>query len=94
MAWARTGGTSPDAVVAAWRAARRVRATRPPLAVGDLALDGRDLIRLGLKPGPHFGEILESLLELVLGDPALNRVETLEVEAVRLAESFHEGGIA
>jgi tRNA nucleotidyltransferase (CCA-adding enzyme) len=59
--------------------------------VGDLALDGRDLIRLGLKPGPRFRRILEGLLDQVLGDPALNRTEALEVEALRLADMVDEG---
>lgn len=50
---------------------------RPPLTVGDVALDGRDLIRMGLRPGPRFGHVLEELLERVLEDPSLNRPETL-----------------
>jgi hypothetical protein len=55
------------------------------LSVGDLALNGRDLIRLGLRPGPRFGRILEALLERVLDDPARNRREWLEAEALALA---------
>ncbi len=78
LAHARSGGASTAAVVSSWRAARRVRSAHPPLAVGDLALDGRDLIRLGLEPGPRFGEILEGLLDWVLDDPARNRTEVLE----------------
>ena len=62
---------------ASWIRARGVSDAKPPLSLGDLELDGRDLIRLGLKPGPRFGSILESLLEWVLDDPARNRHEVL-----------------
>jgi tRNA nucleotidyltransferase (CCA-adding enzyme) len=67
---------------ASWLRARAVSDAKPPLAVGDLEFDGRDLIRLGLKPGPRFGTILEGLLEWVLEDPERNRHEVL-AERVR-----------
>lgn len=67
---------------ASWLRARAVSDAKPPLAIGDLELDGRDLIRLGLKPGPRFGTILEALLEWVLDDPERNRHELL-AERVR-----------
>lgn len=76
----------PDAVVGAWRTARRVRDAGPPLAVGDLALDGRGLISLGLRPGPRFGEILGELLDWVLEDPSRNQSELL-VERVLAMEA-------
>ncbi|HZD04899.1 MAG TPA: CCA tRNA nucleotidyltransferase [Longimicrobiales bacterium] len=59
------------------RCLRKELASGAPLAVGELALDGRDLIRMGLRPGPVFGEILNALLERVLDDPGLNRREVL-----------------
>ena len=40
-----------------------------PLSVRDLAIDGADLKALGLRPGPVFGEILDTLLNEVLEDP-------------------------
>jgi len=76
---------SVDAVVASWRRAKLVRASGAPLAVGELALDGRGLIALGLKPGPHFGRILEALLEWVLDDPSRNEPDTLSSRALELA---------
>lgn len=88
LARARVRHDAPGAVVASWRALRRVRAARPPLTVKDLALDGRDLIRLGLKPGPGFRTILEGLLEWVLEDPRRNGPESLQDEVLRL----HGGG--
>ncbi len=80
-----SGGADPAAVVAAWRKAREVLACRPPLDVADLALDGRDLIRLGYKPGPHFGEILDRLLSWVLEEPERNRSDLLEERARHIA---------
>lgn len=77
-------GDRRDAVVTSWRRAKKVRAARPPLHVGDLALDGRGLIQIGLKPGPHFGRILETLLDWVLEDPSRNRRELLAERALEL----------
>ena len=47
------------------------------LQVKDLALDGKDLISLGMKPGKELGEMLSGLLELVLDDPGKNSREIL-----------------
>lgn len=70
---------SPEAsgLVEQWRALRREARSGAPLSVGELAIGGRDLIRLGLRPGPAFGEILEALLEQVLAEPALNTRDAL-----------------
>jgi tRNA nucleotidyltransferase (CCA-adding enzyme) len=73
------------------RRLRNVLARRPPLAVGDLAVDGRDLIRLGLRPGPDFGRILDALLDRVLEAPERNRTELLEAEALQLAARLRAG---
>jgi len=75
-----------DAVVAAWRRARAVLATGPALSVAELEFDGRDLIRMGLQPGPGFGHILDELLDFVLEDPTRNRAEVLESRVVDLTE--------
>jgi len=72
------GPTHPEGVAAAARALRSELEEHPPLSVGDLALDGGDLIRMGLRPGPAFGDILDALLDRVLAEPSLNRKETLE----------------
>lgn len=79
------GTNGGSRVVESWRRIRRELRTAPPLAVGDLALNGRDLIRMGLRPGPHFGRILEGLLERVLADPDANRREILEAWVVESA---------
>jgi hypothetical protein len=62
---------------ALWCALRAELRMAPPLTVGDLALDGRDLIRMGMKPGPHFRELLDGLLRRVLEDPSLNTRDAL-----------------
>lgn len=81
----RGDGAEAVAVVKGWRRARAVLGRRPPLTVGELALDGRDLVALGLRPGPRFGLILDALLEWVLEVPERNERETLRAEAGRLA---------
>jgi tRNA nucleotidyltransferase/poly(A) polymerase len=67
------------------RLIRRLRAeirSGAPIRTGELALTGRDLIGMGLKPGPRFGEILERLMERVLDEPELNRPELLREMAL------------
>jgi tRNA nucleotidyltransferase (CCA-adding enzyme) len=49
------------------------------LKVTDLAIDGKDVMRIaGIAPGREIGVILERLLERVLDDPSLNEREKLE----------------
>jgi hypothetical protein len=43
----------------------------------DLAISGKDLMSLGVKPGPGMGIILNELLETVVDDPSLNIKEKL-----------------
>lgn len=38
----------------------------PAFRIGDLAIDGSDLIALGLEPGPAIGRVLEDVLEQVM----------------------------
>jgi tRNA nucleotidyltransferase (CCA-adding enzyme) len=85
-------GPAPTEVVESWRRARAVLRTSPPLAVSDLAIDGRDLMRLGLRPGPGFGLILEGLLDWVLEDPSRNETSGLGARAIELATIVAEDG--
>lgn len=50
----------------------------------DLALGGRDLIDMGMKPGKEIGVMLEKLFELVLEEPELNTKERLSELAHKL----------
>ena len=81
----------PAPVVEVLRRLRREVREGPPLRMEDLALDGRDLVAMGLKPGPLFGKILEHLMGRVLEDPSLNRRERLVEEVERWLEEEGEG---
>jgi tRNA nucleotidyltransferase (CCA-adding enzyme) len=76
------------------RLAPRLRAlarSDVPLEVGELAFTGRDLIRMGQRPGPYFGDLLRHLLGRVIENPSLNRPELLAEEArVWLADRGEE----
>ena len=48
-----------------------------PISVGDLAIDGGDLMDLGIPAGPTVGTVLRQLLDSVLDDPSKNQRETL-----------------
>ena len=48
-----------------------------PHRLSDLAIDGRDLIELGIPEGPEIGRTLRELLALVVEDPSLNSRERL-----------------
>jgi putative nucleotidyltransferase with HDIG domain len=57
----------------------KVAAEDAALRVTDLAIDGKDVMRvLGIPPSRRIGEILDQLLEKVLDDPKLNDRDTLE----------------
>ena len=58
-------------------AAEAVRASEAPLTVSDLAVDGNDLLEIGMEPGPEPGSLLGSLLDQVIVDPQLNTKEQL-----------------
>jgi hypothetical protein len=68
---------------------RRLLATafRDPIDLGALAVDGDDLRRAGIPPGPMLGRILNGLLAAVLEDPARNTTDWLLQEARRMFAS-------
>ncbi len=47
------------------------------IKISDLALNGKDLMELGMKPGKDMGDMLKYLLEKVLDMPELNKKEIL-----------------
>ena len=74
----------PAQLEALRRRIERVLAGSRALRVGDLAVDGRDVMEsLGIGPGPVVGKALEALLEEVLEQPDRNTRERL---LERLAE--------
>lgn len=64
--------------------AKRIQAiieANDALSIRDLAVDGNDLMALGIPKGKRVGSTLEYLLETVLDDPAQNTRQTLLVIA-------------
>jgi tRNA nucleotidyltransferase (CCA-adding enzyme) len=82
---------SAERVRSVYRRAVRI-AYRDAIEVGDLAVNGRDLEKMGIT-GPAVGKTLRSLLESVINDPAVNSRERL-LEAARAGSSslLNEGG--
>ena len=54
-----------------------VQASEAPRTVSDLAIDGNDLLGVGIEAGPDLGRLLGSLLDQVIVDPQLNTREQL-----------------
>ena len=50
----------------------RIINEKPPMNIKDLAVNGNDLIDLGIQPGPYMGEILRYLMDVVLEDSDKN----------------------
>lgn len=57
---------------------REIREAQECLLIRDLKLDGKDLIAMGVQPGPDMGKILNDLLQQVLEEPQLNTKEKLK----------------
>jgi tRNA nucleotidyltransferase/poly(A) polymerase len=64
-------------LVERWRHVHKVVLQHPVIDASGLAIGGRELKALGLKPGPQFGEILDALVQRVIEDPSLNDRERL-----------------
>ena len=60
---------------------------KPPFGLSDLAINGRDVMRIfDLQPSQRVGEILEHLMEQVLDCPDFNTTEKLESLAIEYFE--------
>jgi len=83
---ARNSGVSAPPAGAARSLYRRMLrvAFHDPIDLAALAVDGDDLRRAGVLPGPGLGKILQALLAAVLEDPDRNTTEWLLREAKRL----------
>ena len=57
------------------------------VSLKNLAITGRELIAMGVPAGRQMGEILNSLLMLVLDNPQLNDREQLSMEALKILNS-------
>ena len=83
---AEAGSSALTGVASVYRRGTRM-AFHDPLSIGDLAIDGSDLMALGIPAGPAVGEALRRLLEVVVDDPSKNQRDTL----LALARSSIEG---
>jgi tRNA nucleotidyltransferase (CCA-adding enzyme) len=78
----RADGGSPELIALA----STVLARGDALAVGELALDGSELMKeLAMQPGPGVGRLLTALLDRVIEDPTLNTRDGL-IELARHLE--------
>jgi len=69
-----------------------VAASDAALHINDLAIDGKDVMRiLGIAPGRIVGVVLERLLERVIDDPALNDADRLAALVPEVAREPHPG---
>ena len=69
-----------------WRRVHDELVSGAPVDLSDLAVDGNDLIELGLPSGPLVGLMLEELSAQVIEDPSRNERETLLAEARELID--------
>lgn len=76
---------SATAVASAYRRAIRI-AFRDPVEIGDLAVDGDDLLSAGVPAGPEIKRMLERLLDDVLEDPARNTRDALLARVASLGD--------
>jgi len=56
---------------------KRIIETKEPIAINQLAINGHDLIELGIKPGKRMGKILNELLQLAMDKPEMNTKDQL-----------------
>jgi tRNA nucleotidyltransferase (CCA-adding enzyme) len=79
--WGRVSAPAVEAL----RARAAAIALRDPLETGDLAVDGGDLMKAGIRAGPQLGAALRALLDWVLEDPTRNTHDLLLARARELA---------
>jgi tRNA nucleotidyltransferase (CCA-adding enzyme) len=68
--------------------AARIRHSKAPLTIADLAISGKDIVALGIPEGPDIGVILQALLDLVLEHPEWNTREELTHQVTALTAEF------
>jgi len=66
--------------------AEKILEEKQAFSLKDLAIDGNDLIGIGIPPGKSIGIILGELLETVLDDPAQNTREALLEIAAKIRD--------
>ncbi|TVP58875.1 MAG: CCA tRNA nucleotidyltransferase [Gemmatimonadales bacterium] len=93
-AYRMTGPSAPPGSGDPGRAATFLRRLRgelrsgSPLSEKELAISGRDLIRMGYRPGPEFGVVFRRLLDAVIEDPERNDPDRLIEDARRMLDEI------
>lgn len=81
------GGKYPDGIKGVLKLKSKITEEinrKVPFGPKDLAINGTDIMELGVPEGPMVGMAIKQLMELVLDDPALNTKEQL----IAIAESM------
>jgi putative nucleotidyltransferase with HDIG domain len=78
----------PDFLLPLADRVEKILEEKQAFSLKDLAVNGNDLIDMGIPPGKIIGIILGELLETVLEDPAQNTRETLLAIAGRIKEKY------
>ena len=65
-----------------------VETEKAALSLKDLAVNGKDLLALGLPSGKHIGRILNELFQCVLDAPSMNTREQLLTVAARKKSEY------
>lgn len=84
------GGKHPTGIKGVMRLKSKITgelSKKPPFGPKDLAINGNDLIEMGLPEGPLIGQILKSLVELALDEPSLNTKEDLIAKVKELMDN-------
>jgi tRNA nucleotidyltransferase/poly(A) polymerase len=79
---------APDFLLPLAKRVDKVLAESRALSLKDLAVSGKDLMSIGIRPGRTMGIILNELLETVLDDPSQNAREQLLEIAGKLNERY------
>lgn len=77
------GGKHPTGIKGVSNLRNRIReelSKKPPFGPKDLAVNGHELMKVGIPQGPALGQILKHLVEIVLDNPELNTKEALLAE--------------
>jgi tRNA nucleotidyltransferase (CCA-adding enzyme) len=83
--WAGDAAITPAHVRQLYRRLTAI-AFRDPIEIADLAIDGDDLRRVGVGPGPALGRLLQQLADWVVDDPSRNTRELLLARVPALLE--------
>jgi poly(A) polymerase/tRNA nucleotidyltransferase (CCA-adding enzyme) len=84
------GGKHPQGIKGVLKLRKRVReemAKKPPFGPKDLAVDGHDIMGLGIPEGPRIGLLMKALVESVLDEPELNTRDMLLALAREMMEN-------